>query len=194
MIKIIDLEIGNIASVENWLRRNDKEFCTVRSDNGWEDGDAIVLPGVGNSVSFVEKIRKWQSLLRKLQLGEYEKLIAICGGFQALCETVTEGGRTIDGLGIVSAHSSPLPAGQVHTGWEEASSIYLGIRHDPKIRRAVYYNHGCAVYPLRNGNFTFDNSQSFSIGLFSEQFKLMQFHPEKSGGFGDLIAHELFHD
>jgi len=134
--------------------------------------------------------------MRKLQLGEYKKLVAICSGFQALCETVTEGGRTIDGLGIVSAHSRPLPTGQVHTGWEDASNLYLSIRHNPHIRRAVYYNHGCAVYPLRNENeqVILDKSQSFSIGFFSERLKLMQFHPEKSGGFGDQIADDLFHD
>ena len=195
MIKLIDVGIGNIVSVENWLRRNQVNVEVIKDDEKWSANDTIIFPGVGNSVSFTSQIKKWPLLIDSLKDGKYEKLVGICSGFQSLCETVSEGDDQIKGLGLISAVSRPLPNKTFHTGWEAAKHIYPHISDRKDLRRAVYFNHGCAVYPYRrDGSFTYDKKNSYAIGLFTKKMVLMQFHPEKSGHWGDLIACGIFND
>ena len=195
MIKLVDVGIGNIVSVQNWLRRNNISLNVVTEDKSWTVNDTIILPGVGNSVNFTAQLLEWPNLTNLLISGEYRKLVAICGGFQSLCTKVLEGNDENVGLGLIDAVSRPFPNSIYNTGWFEVKTVYKHLPHCKGLRRAVYFNHGCAVYPSDpDGAFIYDESQSYAIGFFTSKMNLMQFHPEKSGYFGDLIARDIFDD
>ena len=192
MIKVIDLNSGNISSIENWLNRNQLKYSIINFDSEWKKDDIILLPGVGNSVSFTNKLKTWIKLCSAIKKKEVNKIVAICGGYHSFCTSITEGAEQTLGLNIIDAKCIPLPNGKSNTGW---SMVKLNNLKDfnSKYRQEVFFNHGCAVIPNKKDiKFVIDAKSKFAVGYFDNYLNLMQFHPEKSGVYGDQLAKEIF--
>jgi len=193
-VSVIDLGIGNVLSVASWIKRCGFEANLIQDEN-WRSNtkSIIVLPGVGNSVSYMRALQNRPALYNAIQNGNYSQLVGICAGFQVLSSSVSEEGKTEQGLGKIEAHSKPIGHNTFHNGWETlTSSHFTVIEKRLNIRRKVYFNHGCGVYTTPSYNGLDDtNKLGFSNFIIEGNIIGLQFHPEKSGVFGEIIGRSI---
>lgn len=184
-IVIVDYGVGNIASVEQALKRLGVSY--VVSDKLEDIGKAkrIILPGVG---AFCEAMKNLESrgLIKPLraEVAENKKpLLGICLGMQVLGESSTEGGE-YKGLGFIPGRVIKIE-GKVrvpHVGWSELQIV----QKDPLFSRVPQGSH-----------FYFDHSYHMEVSpecvaatceyggavvaaIKSGNIMGVQFHPEKS--------------
>lgn len=193
---LIDLGLGNIVSVESWLKRLPVHYEVVNADKYIEKNmDATyILPGVSDSVMYVEVLNTWLNLRSIISGSHFKKLIAVCAGYQALCERVTENGRTITGLSVVPAYSTDEEMKSPHNGWAKIrlQDFDLNIYDERETRTEVYFNHSCGVFASSQANKHFDlNDKGFSNHFLSEKIVGLQYHPEKSGKLGVLLGRRI---
>jgi imidazole glycerol-phosphate synthase subunit HisH len=195
-IVIIDIGIGNITSVKNWLGRLLLESVIVSCDSRIpeEDDSILVFPGVGDSVEYTRLLKSWPRLTKKLQSQRFTRVIGICAGYQALCSSVSENGRTEVGLGLIPAISTELDMLAPHNGWESVDFDRFNVKFDSRYRRKVFFNHSCGVVAHDKEDNRFDsNDCGYTNFYMTPSVFGLQFHPEKSGVAGNYIGKFLFH-
>ena len=193
LIKLINPGVGNIISVENWLKLIGVNYSIVTNDNDHGDyGEQIlVLPGVANSINYLNSLKEFKNLFNHIQEKRFAKIIGICAGFQVLCQRLEEGGKTEDGFNLIPAISSDTRLPLYNNSWGK-TSFSNKIPVTEKERSNVYFNHSCGVFPLSNESaFDLDN-RGFAISYHSAKIMGLQFHPEKSGVFGVKLGRYIF--
>ena len=58
MVGIIDIGLGNIKSITNWLDRCVVPWKLIYSPNDSQDYQLIILPGVGSVLEFMTKLEE----------------------------------------------------------------------------------------------------------------------------------------
>jgi imidazole glycerol-phosphate synthase subunit HisH len=187
MIAIINLNMGNVASVKNAL-----DFLKIKSvitsdAHTIELSERIILPGVGSFSAASARLDQLQ--LRgciRTQATEVKKpILGICLGMQLLADEGDEGGGA-PGLGLIRGRVEMIKRpGHVripHVGWNDVrpdnSLLYTGIpsgscfyfvhsfeliTSDPEVSVATADYHGVVTASIAKSNI---------MGT--------QFHPEKS--------------
>lgn len=184
-VGVIDYRMGNLASVSKAFEKVGAETRVSSEPAALDDSDSLVLPGVGN---FVAGMRK----LKENDLGSFVRdwaassrpLIGICLGMQLLFEHSEEG--ETEGLGILPGRVVRLPPGLKvpHIGWNtvraERSEI-LGPFDD----KSFYFVHSYVCVPdddLAAGRT--DYGGEFVSAVEKKKIFGVQFHPEKSSENG----------
>ena len=199
-VDIIDIGIGNISSIENWLTKSNLSCNKVKTSEDFES-NLIILPGVGSAKLYLEKLKaKKFDFALKNHIDKGGRIIGICLGFQILFDYLEEDGG-VKGLSFFSGKVLKLKSKTSHTGWQ--NFIFKKNQLFPKwrskmhskskkeiIKGRVFYNHNYGVV-------TDDKSLNFKIisknlnytsFITSNQIIGFQFHPEKSQITGkDLI-------
>lgn len=193
MIAIIDYGIGNIGSIKNMLHKigcRDVDFTS--SPESLISADKIILPGVGSFDAGIEMLNK-SGMREELdyQVKKNKKpLLGICLGMQMLGEKSDEG--TLAGLGYIpfeckkfvfSDRGIKVP----HMGWD-----YVNIeRCDPIIngisdQTRFYFVHSYYAKCKNEKNILLscDYGIRFTAAVNHENIYGVQFHPEKSHGYG----------
>lgn len=188
-IVIIDYGAGNITSVTNALQRLGIQPELTSDAGAIRSADGVIFPGVGQASAAMEKLRAsgLDTLIPELR----QPVLGVCLGMQLMCTATEEGGVT--GLGVFPARVKRFvpeaAADRVpHMGWnklEDISSriIPAGNSHAP----FTYFVHS---YYAELSSWTSARSTfilPFSAALEKENFYGVQFHPEKSGPFGQEI-------
>ncbi len=188
MIVIVDVGLGNVASVKNMLDHLGlhSKFCA--SPDQLAEHDRYVLPGVGAFDEGVRRLRKsgWYEHLKALP--ETAHVLGICLGMQLLGMTSEEG--TEDGLGRVPAHFKKFDPSNVrvpHMGWNQVKPVALDPLFEldfPELRfyfthsyRAVCENEAVEIGSSNHGG-------NFTSAYRSGNTRGVQFHPEKSHKYG----------
>lgn len=193
---VLYVGIGNLVSVECWLKRIPISYEVKRPGDKVKlsSDSTILLPGVGNSVEYVRRLHEWRVAEEIIKGKKFNKIIAICAGFQALCETVSEAGKTVKGMGLISGASTDELELRPHNGWSKIDfSAFRGPSPPTSVRRKeVFFNHSCFVTPLTGIDGFSMNKFGFADQYISGHIYGLQYHPEKSGGMGRLIGERLF--
>lgn len=189
MIAIVDYDTGNLRSVCNAIERIGAEYCVTSCAEVISSADAVLLPGVGEASSAMEKLRE-RGLVEVIK-GLKQPVLGICIGMQLMCRYSEEG--NVACLGIFDTdvrRFSPDKESGVkvpHMGWnsisELRSPLFDGIDDD----EFVYFVHSyapdlCDAYIARSSN-----GREFAAALAKDNFYGTQFHPEKSGDIGEMI-------
>lgn len=205
-IKIVDIGLGNIASIQNMLKKIGYE--TERIDEPILDNaeiDLLILPGVGSFDYAMGKLNSggWTEWIRELSSDQKVKVMGICLGMQLLCDGSEEG--DLDGLSLIPGHFKKFSFDDVaervkipQMGWntvhynERGSWMMKGYTDDPRYYfvHSYYYTHteptfiaGTTGYGVEYGS-AIQNGNVFGF----------QFHPEKSHHFGmNLFRNVLNH-
>ena len=211
-VVIIKYNAGNIYSVDYSLKRlginpvitDDKE--TIRK------ADKVIFPGQGEAGTTMRYLCKQglDSLICELK----QPVLGICIGMQLMCHHSEEGNT--DCLGIFDAevkrfipecHEDKVP----HIGWnsltdmrgelfEKFSDNTMWPASNPSIITTredmpeklpgspyVYFVHSFYI-PVTNDTVAVSEYiHPFSAAMQKENFYATQFHPEKSGGVGEVI-------
>ena len=125
MIAIIDYDTGNLRSVCNALDRIGAEYCLTDDPAVIQKADRVLLPGVGEASSAMQKLKE-RGLCEVIK-GLKVPVLGICIGMQLMCRHSEEG--DVDCLGIFDAdvhkfQANPAEGVKVpHMGWNTISEL-----------------------------------------------------------------------
>lgn len=118
---IIDYEAGNLANAYRAAERAGLDCVVTRDPAVIRDADSLILPGVGAMKDAMDHLNAFglTELLRE-EARNGKKLVGICLGMQAFCDTSEEGAAS-PGWDSSPAGScgSRRPLKVPHMGWNE---------------------------------------------------------------------------
>ena len=184
-ITIIDYGAGNVQSVLFALERLGYEGNVTNDWNTIKSADKVIFPGVGEASSAMKMLQ--ESGLDVLIPTLKQPVLGICLGMQLMCKHSDEGNT--NGLGIFDVNvvkfSKEVKVPQM--GWNTIynlkSLLFTGIKEN----EFMYLVHSFYA-PLSENTIAITNHElEYSTALQRDNFFGVQFHPEKSGVFGEQI-------
>ncbi|EAZ94379.1 imidazole glycerol phosphate synthase subunit [Flavobacteria bacterium BAL38] len=184
-IAIIDYGAGNVQSVLFALKRLGFEGTVTNDWNTIKSADKVIFPGVGEASSAMKMLQ--ESGLDVLIPTLKQPVLGICLGMQLMCRHSEEGNT--DGLGIFDVNvvkfSKEVKVPQM--GWNTIhnlkSPLFIGIKEN----EFMYLVHSFYAPLSVNTVATTNYEKDYSTALQRNNFFGVQFHPEKSGVFGEQI-------
>ena len=189
MIGIIRYGAGNIFSLTAALERLGIEYGMVHSEADFEQFDRYIIPGVGHAGAAMNKLQQ-TGMVDKIKSLD-KPTLGICVGMQLLTSYSEEGDANmlnifpIKTLKFVDSAEYKVP----HTGWnqvnhEKENALFKNI----PTASHFYFVHSYFIefreaYTLAST----DYSLRFSASIWRDNFYGVQFHPEKSGRYGEQL-------
>jgi glutamine amidotransferase len=194
MITIINYGLGNVQAFANLYKRMNipAKIATTAADLA--DATRLILPGVGAFDHAMELLDA--SGMRKavddLVLQRRVPVLGVCIGMQMLAASSEEG--KLSGLGWIEGRvrrfdqsKLPRPARLPHMGWNDVvpksgAHLFNGLEQDSRFYFLHSYYFDCAS----NNNVlaTAEYGAAFGCAVRSDNIYGVQFHPEKSHGYG----------
>jgi glutamine amidotransferase len=192
-IQIINVGLGNVASIQNMLRKIGYTATLSEVPDLQEMPDLIILPGVGAYDAGMAMLEKfgWISYLKDVSVEGTVSILGICLGMQLLCNGSDEGVRS--GLGLISGHFKRFnfdnPSLKVpHMGWNTVELTEVGRSLFPisELTPRFYFVHSYYYYGPHNDFVTGWSNYGHRFGavIHNQLVTGVQFHPEKSHRFG----------
>jgi glutamine amidotransferase len=191
-IAIFDFGAGNLFSLDQSLLRNGAQTVDIiRTLDGFEKYDGLVLPGVGNFDSAISSMQK-DAVMLNTAVNDGLPILGICLGLEMLFNKSEEG--ILDGLKVLEGEVLILPRKRVkvpHMGWNNLRIVMTdckllkGIPQDSW----VYFVHSYHIEPKDEKLVAATTDYGSKLPVVVERSNLFgtQFHPEKSGKIGAQI-------
>ena len=184
-IAIIDYGAGNVQSVLFALKRLGFEGTVTNDWNTIKSADKVIFPGVGEASSAMKMLQ--ESGLDVLIPTLKQPVLGICLGMQLMCEHSEEGNT--NGLGIFDVNvvkfSQEVKVPQM--GWNTIFNLKTPLFEGIKENEFMYLVHSYYASLSENTIATSNYELEYSTALQRDNFFGVQFHPEKSGVFGEQI-------
>ena len=188
-IAIIDYGAGNVQSVLFALERLGFEGNVT---NDWitiKSADKVIFPGVGEASSAMKMLQ--ESGLDVLIPTLKQPVLGICLGMQLMCKHSEEGNTK--GLGIFNVNvlkfSQEVKVPQM--GWNTIYNLKTPLFEGIKENEFMYLVHSYYASLSDNTIATTNYELEYSTALQRDNFFGVQFHPEKSGIFGEQILNNF---
>ncbi|MBR5276373.1 MAG: imidazole glycerol phosphate synthase subunit HisH [Bacteroidaceae bacterium] len=189
MIAIVDYDTGNLCSVCNALARIGVEYVVTDNSEIIKNADKVLLPGVGEASSAMEKLRERGlcDVIKRLT----QPVLGICIGMQLMCRRSEEGNT--DCLGIFDTEVKRFAADKKagvkvpHMGWNEIRNLDTPLLSGLREGEFLYFVHSFAPQLCGEAIAISENGVQFAAALNKGNFYGTQFHPEKSGSIGEQI-------
>lgn len=189
-IAIINYEMGNLLSVQKALAKLGYPAEITQDPEVIVKAPGVILPGVG-AFSDAMAIIKQKSLVEAIkEVARLDKpFLGICLGMQLLFSNSSEGGKTTEGLNLISGTVKRLPAGLKvpHMGWNQvkirrSGGLFKGIPDGTDF----YFVHSYYVESQDESVITGETEYGLNFTVSVQQGNLfgVQFHPEKSSSWG----------
>lgn len=184
-LAIIKYNAGNIHSVRLALVRLGIKPIITDDPVKLKKADKIIFPGVGEASTAMKYLR--QRGLDDVIVGLRQPVLGICLGLQLMCRYSEE--NDTDCLGVFDSVIKKFPAKDKvpHMGWNTIANLKSPIFKNVSEASYVYFVHS---YYAEQNNFIIaktDYILPFASAMNKDNFFAVQFHPEKSGKFGELI-------
>lgn len=187
-IVIVDYGMGNVTSIIGALNYLDIENIVVSNNlKTLKTADKLILPGVGNYASAMEKIRErnLDAYLKELVLGQRKPILGICLGMQIMGNSSTESGFNY-GLSLINGEVDKFSKKNrlkiPHVGFNQVkpsqeSRLYAGIKSNADF----YFTHSYKMLSrTKIGQSHCIYGESFIASFEQENVAGVQFHPELS--------------
>ncbi len=191
MITIIDYDAGNMKSVEKALLHLGEDVRVSRRVQDILQADKVILPGVGNFGSAMEKLKEYGliEIIRQV-CEEGTPFLGICLGLQLLFEE-SEESPGVKGLEILPGKILRIPKAPdlkiPHMGWNSLDfpnegRLFQGISEGGY----VYFVHSYYLKAADESIVTAAADYGARVHASVEKGNVFacQFHPEKSGELG----------
>lgn len=201
MITIIDYGVGNINAFVNVYKRVDVPVKIARTAADLAGAEKLILPGVGHFDYAMEKLNNsgMRDQLDDLVLDKKVPVIGICVGMQMMANYSDEGER--EGLKWIDASVKKFDESKIHhvtrlphMGWNDvtpkaALPLFAGLEHD-----AIFYFLHTYYFECNNPEDVMavsDYGIEFASAAHHENKYGIQFHPEKSHHYGEILLHNF---
>lgn len=202
MVGIIDIGLGNIKSITNWLDRCVVPWKLIYSPDDSQEYRLIILPGVGSVLEFMTKLEQLHFvdfINRKSK--QRQRILGICLGAHVLFDFSEEDGG-VHGLGLIRGTVRHIPLNSSNTGWLPCSfdkrlmnelwkSQKQNISRKQQANGRVFFNHNYGIQPEESVDIDLkiqlEELSEFSALVHTKNLIACQFHPEKSQLMGDLF-------
>ncbi len=194
MIAIVDYGLGNSQAFANIYKRLNIPATLASTVAALEEADRIILPGVGSFDWAMQSLERagLRSALHELVIAAKRPVLGVCVGMQMMARSSEEGSEL--GLGWIDAEVKRftfLPDSDrlilPHMGWNDVilnhqSELLLGLENEARF----YFLHSYYFAPRQDDIVvsTADYGGRFVCGVQSGNCFGVQFHPEKSHGWG----------
>ncbi|MFD0792200.1 imidazole glycerol phosphate synthase subunit HisH [Mucilaginibacter litoreus] len=189
MIGIIRYGAGNIFSLTAALDRLGIAYGMVNTEADIEKFDRYIIPGVGHAGAAMSKLQ--QSGLVPAIKASKKPTLGICVGMQLMTAYSEEGDANM--LNIFPVKTLKFKGDTdfkvPHTGWnqaftEKANPLFENIPNGSHFYFVhSYFIEYDTLYTLASTNYI----NKFSASIWQENFFGVQFHPEKSGTYGETL-------
>jgi len=194
VIGIVDYGLGNVQAILNIYSRLGVPAIPARSVNELESCDRLILPGVG---AFDWAMRRldasgMRGALERLVIEQGRPVLGICVGFQMMARSSEEG--RLPGLGWIDATVRRLEESTLsskarlpHMGWNDvvaAKPSHLLAQLDLPMRFYFLHSYYFAAERPEDVLAQTDYGGVFCSAAERGSVCGVQFHPEKSHGWG----------
>ena len=188
-VGIITYGAGNIFSLTAALERLGIPYGMINTKEDFEKFDRYIIPGVGHAGAAMHKLE--QTGLVPTIKGLQKPTLGICVGMQLLTSYSEEGDSDLLGIfPIKTLKFKDSPTLKVpHTGWnqvfpEKENPLFQNIPSGSHF----YFVHSYFIeydkaYTLLSATY----GNEFSASIWHDNFYGVQFHPEKSGLYGETL-------
>lgn len=193
MLTLVNYGLGNISAFGSIYKRLNVPFRIATSPGDLEGATHLILPGVGSFDWAMAQLQRsgLRDALDYLVLTRCIPVLGICVGMQMMTKRSEEG--TLPGLAWVDAdvrrldesalrESTHLP----HMGWNDVVSLGGNPLFRGLIEPRFYFLHSYYFHPGDNSHVsaTCTYGKAFACAFSSSNVHGVQFHPEKSHGWG----------
>jgi glutamine amidotransferase len=189
MTGIINYGAGNIFSLTAALERLGIAYGMINKEEDFEQYDRYIIPGVGHAGAAMHKLEQ-TGLVPKIK-SLTKPTLGICVGMQLLTSYSTEGDADLLNIFPIKTLKFANNTGYKvpHTGWnrvysEKENPLFQNIPNGSHF----YFVHSYFIeyniaYTLSSTTY----SNKFSASIWRDNFYGVQFHPEKSGAYGESL-------
>lgn len=186
---IIRYGAGNIFSLTSALDRLGINYGMIHKEEDFDQFDRYIIPGVGHAGAAMSKLES-TGLVPKIKALD-KPTLGICVGMQLLTSYSEEGDAgLLDLFPIKTLKFKDNADYKVpHTGWNQV----FAEKDNPLFENIPYGSHFYFVHSYfieYNEAYTLastDYSTRFSASIWHNNFYGVQFHPEKSGEYGETL-------
>ena len=187
MITVIDINLGNTASVCKALKRLTIPYKVTHLSADILSADKLIFPGVGNFGEAMKRLQEYELIgpIKTRVLKDKIPILGICLGMQLFADYGEEGGGC-PGLGLIKGEVTFLRSAEKgmsmpHIGWNEVHFNDLELFSSLKEGTCFYFLHSYELVlkePIRAAYC--DYAVDFVAAIQKENIFGVQFHPEKS--------------
>lgn len=194
MIAIIDYGLGNVKAFANVYEKLNIPVIIAGKEEDFRTADKIILPGVGAfdyAMALLDK-SGMKEQLTEMVISRRVPVLGVCVGMQMLATTSEEG--TLPGLGWIDGEvkkftlSSTASTVRIpHMGWNTMKTIRTSRLMDGLDHESKFYFLHSYYFKARNREDVIavtDYDGEFACVIGSGNIYGVQFHPEKSHGWG----------
>jgi len=188
-VGIIRYGAGNIFSLTAALDRLGIAYGMVHTEADFEQFDRYIIPGVGHAGAAMDKLNS-TGLVPKIKALN-KPVLGICVGMQLLTSYSEEGDSDLLNLFPVRTlrFTDSADYKVPHTGWnkvfpEKENALFENIPSGSHF----YFVHSYFIeYDPTYTLSSTDYNNKFSASIWRDNFYGVQFHPEKSGKYGEAL-------
>lgn len=201
MITLIDYGVGNLNAFVNVYKRVNIPVKIAKTKEDLEGAEKLILPGVGHFDHAMQQLNAsgMRATLDDLVLNKRIPVIGICVGMQMMAhcseEGKEEGLKWIDAEVKIFDKSKIFQAAQLpHMGWndvhpEKESPLFKGLEKDSIFYFLHSYYFQC--HQFQDILATTEYAGCFTSATQHKNIYGIQFHPEKSHHYGELLLHNF---
>lgn len=201
MITIIDYGVGNINAFVNVYKRVDVPVKIARTKEDLEGAQKLILPGVGHFDHAMTQLNNsgMREKLDDLVLNQKIPVIGICVGMQMMANRSDEG--IMEGLKWIDATVKKFDETKIqqvtrlpHMGWNDVKPVKdVGLFEGLQDNSIFYFLH-TYYFECNNSEDIMAVTEyggEFASAAHHENKFGIQFHPEKSHHYGEILLHNF---
>ena len=201
MITIIDYGVGNINAFVNVQKRGKVTVKIAKTAADLEGAEKLILPGVGHFDHAMNQLNNsgMREKLDDLVLNQKIPVIGICVGMQMMANNSDEG--EVEGLKWIDATVKKFDETKIHQvtrlphmGWNDVKpvkdiSLFQGLE-----KEAIFYFLHTYYFHCNQAQDILAVSEyggEFASAAHHDNIFGIQFHPEKSHHYGEILLHNF---